>query len=319
MSNLGARSQQERIVLWVIGWVVVIAVGAGLFGFGYAVGRRRASTAQPSPTATLVAVVPTVVGPTSASVIPTITPLPEASPTVAATNTPSPPTIAAGQNGLNIRSGPGTNYTRVGRVDPGTQFVVTGRYGSGDTLWWQIDYQGQAAWAYSGVVTKVTNFTEADVPMVNNPPPSPTPIPATPVPTNTPQPTAVPATPTPDMRGIVVKEFIVGHWSESGVKSSSGPFGDPQDIWYEWDITNTGGGVTFRWLGCWVEENGYFKKAWGWAGPVKLGGGERLSDRDHLEAGSLSYGTYHLYLRMCFDDGQCINLAGPREVTIPTM
>lgn len=94
------------------------------------------------------------------------------------------PTITAGADGLNVRSGPGTNFPILAHVNPGTQFRVTGKYAD----WWQIDYNGAPAWAYSGVV--VAQNTD-NVPQVVPPPspvpaaPSPTPIPPTLTPIST--------------------------------------------------------------------------------------------------------------------------------------
>ena len=65
--------------------------------------------------------------------------------------------IQAGPNGLNIRSGPDIDYTRLAHVEPGTQFRVIGRYDD----WWQIDYNGLPAWAFSGVVTAYNTDTNA--------------------------------------------------------------------------------------------------------------------------------------------------------------
>lgn len=104
------------------------------------------------------------------------------------------PTIVAGPDGLNVRSGPGTNFAILAHVNPGTQFRVTGKYAD----WWQIDYNGTPAWAYSGVVTA---YNTGSVPQVV-PPASPAPTVAAPTPvpptlTPTPQAEAVSPTETP--------------------------------------------------------------------------------------------------------------------------
>lgn len=118
--------------------------------------------------------------------------------TVAAATVPSvpagQPTIVAGSDGLNVRSGPGTNFAVLAHVNPGTQFRVTGKYAD----WWQIDYNGTPAWAYSGVVTA---YNTGSVPQVV-PPASPAPTGAAPTPvpptlTPTPQAEAVLPTETP--------------------------------------------------------------------------------------------------------------------------
>ncbi len=48
-------------------------------------------------------------------------------------------------NYLNVRTGPGTNYTRVGRVIKGQQYVVIGEYGN----WRKIWINSKARWVYS--------------------------------------------------------------------------------------------------------------------------------------------------------------------------
>ncbi len=118
----------------------------------------------------------------------------------AATATPAAPagqpTVIAGADGLNVRSGPGTNFAILAHVNPGTQLRVTGRYAD----WWQVDYNGTAAWVYSGVVTAQNT---GSVPQVV-PPPSPvpaaapTPVPPTPIPTSPPTELAPTEMPTPE-------------------------------------------------------------------------------------------------------------------------
>ncbi len=119
------------------------------------------------------------------------------------------PTVIAGADGLNVRAGPGTNFAILAHVGPGTQFRVTGRYAD----WWQIDYNGTPAWAYSGVVTAQNT---ANVPQVVPPaspvPAAPSPLPILPTLTPTPPaeavlPTAAPtaeASPTPTGASICV-------------------------------------------------------------------------------------------------------------------
>jgi hypothetical protein len=111
---------------------------------------------------------------------------PAAAPTTAPGVPAGQPTVIAGSDGLNIRSGPGTNFAILAHVDPGTQLKVTGKYAD----WWQVDYSGTAAWVYSGVVTAQNT---ANVPQVV-PPASPVP----PAPTSAP-PTATLPPPTPTL------------------------------------------------------------------------------------------------------------------------
>ena len=86
--------------------------------------------------------------------------------------------IVVQAGGGNLRSGPGTNFATVGRLEENATARITGRYGD----WWQVDYGGTPAWVANWVVT-VSNADR--VPKVV-PPSSPTP--PTPVVTATPRP-----------------------------------------------------------------------------------------------------------------------------------
>lgn len=52
---------------------------------------------------------------------------------------------------LNVRSGPGEEYDRIGGASEGEEFVITGR--SGDGEWWQIEFDDQTGWIYAPFVT----------------------------------------------------------------------------------------------------------------------------------------------------------------------
>ena len=54
-----------------------------------------------------------------------------------------------GDNGANVRAGPGTYYETVGFLEPGDMAVITGRYED----WFQIDYEGRDAWVAGWTVT----------------------------------------------------------------------------------------------------------------------------------------------------------------------
>ncbi len=96
------------------------------------------------------------------------------------TATPPPPTqipataapaaVVAGADGVNVRSGPGTDFATVGFLNPGAEAKVIGRYGD----WWQIDDAGASAWVASWVVS---SSNVEGVPEVAAPP---TPVPTSP-------------------------------------------------------------------------------------------------------------------------------------------
>lgn len=111
--------------------------------------------------------------------------------------TPEPtPSVPVGRatapNGLNVRSGPGTNFPVLATVRYGTEGEIIGR--SADGLWWVVrmpSAPGGSGWVSANFVA-VTNA--ADVPIIAAPPPPvvvmPTPAPT---PTRVPAPTATPA------------------------------------------------------------------------------------------------------------------------------
>lgn len=99
-------------------------------------------------------------------------------PTVAiptVTGTPPGPAIRvnADQAQVNVRSGPGTEYTIVGVLVAGQIVPAYGKSAAG--LWIQVGYSGipeGVAWVYSPLVTVLRG---ADLPIVE-PPPTPTPL-----------------------------------------------------------------------------------------------------------------------------------------------
>jgi CARDB/Bacterial SH3 domain/Bacterial Ig domain len=122
-----------------------------------------------------------------------------ASPTLAPSNTPVPPTTAAPGIGqqptilvtnptLNIRSGPGVNYQKIGELKQGDTATIIGR--NADSSWWVIHRNdGTQGWiinqaAYIQIVGDTSN-----VPLAASPP-TPVPAPATPVPQQTLAPTS---------------------------------------------------------------------------------------------------------------------------------
>jgi hypothetical protein len=85
---------------------------------------------------------------------------------------------------VNVRSGPGTNYSRIGQLKAGQSFEITGKNAAGD--WWQFAYNGDPAWV-AGQMVQVSG-AEAVEAAANIPAP-PTAV------RRQPQPTAKPAAP----------------------------------------------------------------------------------------------------------------------------
>lgn len=104
--------------------------------------------------------------PTEAPAEPTATPTPEAA-------------VAVTTQGMNVRSGPGTNYQILGAAPANQQYVLKGKDPTG--AWWQVDYNGRDGWLFAQLVTANNS---SGVPVAQN-------IPAPPPPTNTPIPAPV--------------------------------------------------------------------------------------------------------------------------------
>ncbi|MDE0199758.1 MAG: SH3 domain-containing protein, partial [Caldilineaceae bacterium] len=89
------------------------------------------------------------------------TPVPEEETTETSAQTGNPIVTVGGD--MNVRSGPGEEYDRIGGAFAGEAFAITGKNADGD--WWQIDFDGQDGWLYAPFVTA----TDADnVPVVGS-------------------------------------------------------------------------------------------------------------------------------------------------------
>ena len=51
----------------------------------------------------------------------------------------------------NVRSGPGTTFTKIGEVQQGQSFEITGKNQVG--TWWQFSFNGQPAWISGEMVS----------------------------------------------------------------------------------------------------------------------------------------------------------------------
>jgi hypothetical protein len=321
MKSSDFQSGQQRTMLIVAVIVVLAIIGIGMLLVGFMLGNGGQSKDQPSPTATstLLGIQPPVGG----AIVPTFTPLPTATPPPP-TDTPQPtpvpePMIVAQEGGVNLRSGPGTTFSAVGRLEGGASARVTGRYAD----WWQVDYGGTPAWVANWVVTDSNTTGVPEVVPPASPIPS-TAVPPTAIPA-TAAPTAIPVTAVPDTRGLTVNHFSVGlkDKKKEEVKPQSS-YGNIGDVWFCFEAVNAGGGdVTIADFGAWSQENGHFQISWGGGeGPFTVPAGGVVgmprwcdhfyNDRDP----KFGVGTYHIWLRACFPDGYCVNLAGPVVVNI---
>jgi hypothetical protein len=190
------HSRIRLLILLIVLAIVVTGCAGSLVSRAPTVAPPRPTkTLRPTFTATVVRPTVTPVPPTPVPPPPTATPQP-ASPTpipptpVPPTPTPLPKaTFTVSSPIANVRGGPGTSYSIVGRVNQGQQFEITGRNPTGD--WWQFNYNGRPAWIFGQMVS--ANVTASDVQVASNIPAPPTPRPtARPAPTK-PAPTAAPA------------------------------------------------------------------------------------------------------------------------------
>ncbi|MCP4541088.1 MAG: SH3 domain-containing protein [Chloroflexi bacterium] len=315
--DLYPRPRQSRTILIVVGWVIAIIVGVALiwYGFTSVVGNGRSEDATAvtnSPTPTQMAVwataTPLPPAPAASLIPPTDSPT---SPTVAPeqpTAIPALPTVAnasavVGAQGVNVRSGPGTNFARLGYLDPGAQVELIGRYND----WWQIRYNGAPAWVFGELVTPSNADNVASV----APPPSP--IPPTAAPPTAVPPTTVPPTEVPpaDFRGLEAAGFQV--------EGAPGPYSAAHKIWFNIWINNTSSAIVeYDALGVFVEETSQYQKSYFSTPPhyPHFAAGQRFAHRDHINQFTLSPGTYHLWLMVCFTDGYCPKMLGPTEVIV---
>jgi ABC-type branched-subunit amino acid transport system substrate-binding protein/uncharacterized protein YgiM (DUF1202 family) len=117
--------------------------------------------------------------------IPLPTPIPP--PTLPIPPTPEGVILQPRTGVINVRGGPGTNYDVIGRLQAAQVVQVIGISPNGE--WYVIPFANTRGWVSSGVVT-VTGALNS-IPIIE-PPPSPTPIPATLTPTAQPFPDLVP-------------------------------------------------------------------------------------------------------------------------------
>jgi hypothetical protein len=289
---------------WFSIWVVVGVVILVLFGIGVVVGGilltrggwPRAEATQPVPSSPPVSILPTVSAPTPTP-LPTATPLPE--PTVPpATDVPPTATaplamIEVGEGGVNVRSGPGTNFEAVGRLESGEKAAVTGKYAD----WWQIDLDGSPAWVANWVVTASDTDGVTEV----EPPASPVPPTAAPAP-----PTKAPA-PAPakaECRGLVADDFQV--------EGAPGPYSAGGEIRFHMWITNkTNTDIEYYSLGVAVEGTGQYQNSYSYS---QIQANKQFYHSDHIFI--KDPGTYDLWLTIGFTESEWCRLMGPVRVVV---
>ncbi|OQY20889.1 MAG: hypothetical protein DRJ03_29570 [Chloroflexi bacterium] len=312
MRKSSSPSGQGLSVWGILGWLSLVALGIGLVWVGFIQplkkdareqpGDSASGSATPAPTQTL-ALYPTFTPPpTVATPVPVPTATLEATPIPSApTKVPATPSATVGAKGVNVRSGPGTNYTKLGYLEPAAQVNVTGRYND----WWQIRYNGGTGWVFGELVTA----SDADGVAQVEPPPAPTAAPVTAIPptavapTIAPQPTAAPAA---DVRGL--------HPDDFQVEGAPGPYQLGNPIWFHMWITNkTASPVEYEYLGVQVEETGRVQKSYTYS---EFAANQQFYHKDQMHNKIDAPGTYHLWLVVQFRDGNGFRLLGPVEVVV---
>jgi len=128
------RKQKRRVVFGIVVAILIACIYAVVQCTLGAIDKPE-QPATPSST-------PTVI------LYPTFTPAPTPMPTVTLIPTIAP-SIVAGDQGVNVRSGPGTSHNLIGYLEYGATAVATGYYNG----WWQIQFEGNLCWVYGELVT----------------------------------------------------------------------------------------------------------------------------------------------------------------------
>jgi hypothetical protein len=204
--------------------------------------------------------------------------------------------IEAGEGGVNVRSGPGTNFESIGRLEPGERAAVTGKYAD----WWQIDLGGSPAWVADWVVTAegTDGVTEVEPPA--------SPIPPTAAPSSTKAPPPPPPAPT-DCRGIVPDDFQV--------EGAPGPYAAGASIWFNiWLSNQTASMVEYKSLGVVALQGDatvHYQQSYSYS---DIGGYKQFNHRDRIILETP--GTYDLWLTIGFHDDYWCRLMGPIQVVV---
>ena len=183
-----------RFRIWVvIPFAILLVVAVSCAGGRSARGpvETPVPTKTQRPTFTHTPAKPTEVPPTATPIptatpeapTPTLTPEPTVEPP---TPTPQPASFTVQSTTVNVRSGPGTSYSRIGQLRAGQTYEILGKNDTGD--WWQFSFNGDPAWVAAQMVQ--ANGSEAVEVAANIPAlptavkrqPKPAPKPAAPAP-----------------------------------------------------------------------------------------------------------------------------------------
>jgi lipoprotein-anchoring transpeptidase ErfK/SrfK len=80
------------------------------------------------------------------------------------------PHLIVGKDGVNVRTGPGLAYEKIGLLMPGVEADIVGF--SGD--WWAVEIDGENGWIYKAIVTNLDTKGVPELPAPPLPTPDPT-------------------------------------------------------------------------------------------------------------------------------------------------
>ncbi len=179
-------------LLYALSALILLSLSCSVFGGNNALPtaevRLVPATPTGQPTFTATPPMSAIVAVPTATIPPTETPIPiEVAPTETPlpTNTPVPAAKVSIVQVMNVRSGPGTNYPKIGQVSVGHTSDILGR--NNDASWLQINTPGGLGWVFAQLTQVEGDANTAPVVEAAAPPPTNTPAPPPP-PTNTPVP-----------------------------------------------------------------------------------------------------------------------------------
>lgn len=175
---------------------------------------------QPLPVTATSTPEPTPISTPKTEPTPTSTPPPPTpTPTEVGTATPSPTAevtpgaVVRGDQNINLRKGPGSNYDRLGQIAPGALMEVVATAEMNGQTWYQVKLaDGRLGWVRKDLVE--ANEKAGAAPKASDVPPTPT---LQPKPTATPRPAATEVT--PKAADWAIDPFYVEAFAREGITS----------------------------------------------------------------------------------------------------
>lgn len=166
-------------------------------------------TATSAPAATLTSTPKTKPTPTSTPPTPIPTEVVTATPSPTVEVTPG--AVVRGDQNINLRKGPGSNYDGLGQIAPGALMEVVAKAEMNGQTWYQVKLaDGRLGWVRKDLVE--ANEKAGAVPKASDVPPTPT---LRPKPTATPRPAATEVA--PKTAGWTIDQFYVEAFAREGI------------------------------------------------------------------------------------------------------